>query len=218
MFSQDYILRIISQATAALATVLGLKKAGKYDEAQQAIDQALEQLLGLDSFIIKQLEDRSLLEMLTKEQRVDSARLGLVADLFKEEGDILAEQKRLAESRLSYQRALVYTLETGFDEGEPSTAELTGKIEGLIDSLKGGSIPGSTLWTLFCYYERAGLYKKAADTLDEMAAHPEAGSDVQPERSAFYERLGQKSASELAAGGLDRAEVQHRLESLKPGA
>jgi tetratricopeptide (TPR) repeat protein len=217
MFSEDYVLRIISQAMAALTTVLGLKKAGKYDQAQQVIDQALEQLLGLKSEIIKQLEDSSLLQLLTREQRLDTARLALVADLFKEQGDILVAQKRLAEGRQDYLRALAYMLETGFGDANAQAGELPGKIAGLIENLDLATIPDGMLWTLFCYYEQAGYYLNAGNTLDEMAVHPAVSVDIRPERIAFYERLSQKSAAELAAGGMDSGEVQHRLEQANSG-
>ncbi len=215
MFSEDYLMRIISQAIAALATVIGLKKAGKHQEALQAIDQALEQLLGLKSEIIKQLEDKSLLQMLTKEQQLDAARLGLVADLFKEEGDILAAQKRFAESRISYLRALTYMLETSFDEAYQGSNEIAGKIEELVNSLGVENIPDETLWTLFCHYEQAGAYLKADHTLVEMTSRPAVGADIQPEVVAFYERLCQKSAAELALGGIDPAQAQSKLAQAK---
>lgn len=47
--TEDYILRMISLATAALLRAIGLRKGGQYEQAEQAIDQALEQLLGLPS-------------------------------------------------------------------------------------------------------------------------------------------------------------------------
>jgi len=33
MLSQDYIIRLISQATAALATIMGLEKSGPFQQA-----------------------------------------------------------------------------------------------------------------------------------------------------------------------------------------
>ena len=47
MFSEDYILRMIRMATAALAQIIGLKKAGQYQQALQAIDQALEEVISV---------------------------------------------------------------------------------------------------------------------------------------------------------------------------
>jgi hypothetical protein len=87
MFSEDYILRMINQAVAFLLKIAGLKKAGDYAEAQQAIDQALELLLGLRADIIKRLDDVSILKALTQQGKLDIHRLALIADLFKEDGD-----------------------------------------------------------------------------------------------------------------------------------
>jgi tetratricopeptide (TPR) repeat protein len=135
MFTEDYILRIINQAVRAFLKIAGLKKDGDYQEAQQVIDQALEQLLGMRAEIIKQMDDESLLRALTQQGRLDIDRLALIADLFKEEGDILAAQNQISESRKSYLRSLVYHLETGFGETTRPSGDLTEEIEGLVQNL-----------------------------------------------------------------------------------
>jgi hypothetical protein len=215
MFSEDYLMRIITQAIAALARVLGLKKAGKYHEALQMIDQALEQLLNLKPDIIKQLEDKSLLQMLTKEGQLDIERLGLIADLFKEEGDIFAAQERFSESRASYIRSLMYTLETGFDEVNQKSSELAGKIEERVHKVGLQNIPDEVCWTLFCYYEQSGAYLQAENTLLEMAERPSTRTEIQPELIAFYERLLEKSPAVLASGEIDPTQVQNKLEQAR---
>ena len=44
MFTEDYVLRQISLLVAVLAKIAGLKKAGKYQEAQTTHDQAIEEV------------------------------------------------------------------------------------------------------------------------------------------------------------------------------
>ena len=89
MLSDDYLIRMIRQGVAVLARIVGLKKAGDYQEALQEVDQSLEQILGLDVELIRSLDDESLYRILTKNEQLDLERLGFLADLFKEEGDIL---------------------------------------------------------------------------------------------------------------------------------
>ena len=172
MFTEDYVLRMISQAVAFLVKIAGLKKGGNYLEAQQAIDQALEQLLGLRADLIKLMDDESLLKFLTQQDQLDIERLALIADLFKEEGDILAAQGQISESRKSYLRSLIYYLETGLDEEARPSIELSGKIELLVQKPGAQVLPDDTLWVLFCYYERTGAYGKANDALLKMADRP----------------------------------------------
>ena len=89
MFTEDYLMRIISQAVAALMSAIGLKKAGKYSEALQALDQAYEQLSGLPAAVFKQLDDTNLLAALTVQGQLDIGRLAVLADIFREEADVL---------------------------------------------------------------------------------------------------------------------------------
>ncbi len=71
MFTEDYLMRIINQAIAVLMIAIGLRKAGKYSEALQAIQQAIEQLTTLPENIVDQMDDGSILSML-----VDAGTIG----------------------------------------------------------------------------------------------------------------------------------------------
>jgi len=212
MFTEDYVLRMINLAVAALFKIIGLKNAGDYPEAQQAIDQALEQLVGLSPNIIKRLDDESLLKALTQQDRLDIERLELIADLFKEEGDILAAQSRISDSLECYTRSLIYHLEIGFTETKRPSEEQTGEIEELIQKLGTQGLRDETLWTLFCYYELTGDYRKAEDAILEMADRPNFYLDIHSELVAFYERLLERSTSELAKGGIDQEQIKDKLE------
>jgi tetratricopeptide (TPR) repeat protein len=212
MLTEDYVMRMINQAVAVLVKIVGLKKGGNYQEAQQAVDQALEQLLGLRADIIKRLDDESLLKALTQQDRLDIERLALIADLFKEKGDILAAQSQISESRESYLRSLVFHLETGFDETAPPSMELTGEIESLVQKLGAQDLPDDTLWVLFCYYERAGAYNQAEDTILKMADRSHLYASIHLELVAFYERLLKRLTGELVEGGIDREQIEHKLE------
>ena len=121
MLTEDYILRQISQLVAILAKVAGLKKAGKYLQASQLIDQTINELTGLEADIVKQFDDRSLINLLTNANGIDVGKLFALADLFKAEGDIFAAQGRQPESQQSYQSALDLFYE--LSNGSPATLE-----------------------------------------------------------------------------------------------
>jgi hypothetical protein len=45
MLTEDYFMRMINQMLAVLTKIIGLKDVGQYQEAQQIVNQSLEQLL-----------------------------------------------------------------------------------------------------------------------------------------------------------------------------
>lgn len=106
MFFEDFIIRQIALAAVVAAKVLGFSKAGRFNEAYELIDQAIEEMLGLKAGVVKQMNDEGLVNLLKSSQFVDSDKLFALANLFIVEGDVLASQKRSAESLQSYQRAL----------------------------------------------------------------------------------------------------------------
>ena len=178
MFSQDYIIRMISQATAALATILGLRKSGQFQQALGVIDQTLEGLVGLSASLLKAMDDRSLLRLLTSQGRLDTELLILIADLFRAEGDVLVEQNRASESLESYRRALALNLEVALDDQTAPDAELIASIESLYRQLPNYRFPAETMLQLRDYYTRlleldAGVLTNTSVTRDEAERHLE---------------------------------------------
>ena len=111
MYQEDFILRLIRLATAAIARAMGFKTAGEYRQALEVLDQMLEDVLGMSALLVHDMEDNSLLEALSNQNGLDTDRLYIVADLLKAEGDIFAEQHDEQDARRRYQRALSLYLE-----------------------------------------------------------------------------------------------------------
>jgi tetratricopeptide (TPR) repeat protein len=226
MLTEDYIIRMINLAIAALLRILGLKKGGDYQEALLLIDVTLEQLLGLRSSMAKNLDDNRMYYLLTRHDELDTQRLAIVADLFHEEGDIYAALGREQESREDYARALRFDLEVLFNEGSQEQEPLKGRIEELIGKLehaesaaqeepaaqKGPSVlltlGSDTLWPLAGYFEESGAYARAEAVLLNLAGRPEIRAEIAPEVAAFYERMAEKQPGSLARGGLSIEQVR----------
>jgi hypothetical protein len=215
MLTEDYILRMISQAISVLLYIAHLKENRQYQQAQQAIDQSLEQLLGLRADLLKLLEDKSIFLMLTHQEQLDVERVVVIAELFKVEGDILADQDRLVESRQSYLRALNFYLEVGLTEQTgPSSPSLTEKIESLASQPAILPLPDDIQWSLFNFYELSADYARAGAALEELAGRPGVYTDLQPEMIAFYQRLLTLPPTELSRNHLDREQVQAKLDRI----
>jgi tetratricopeptide (TPR) repeat protein len=154
MFTDDYLMRIINQAIAVLMTAIGLRKAGKYSEARHAIQQAIEQLTTLPANLVDQMDDGSILSILTAQGQLDTGRLAILADLYQEQGEILNNLEQPAQAFAAFARALRLHLEVALSEAEYLTNENIGKVELLIQRLQGYSLPSDTQLALSDYYQR----------------------------------------------------------------
>jgi tetratricopeptide (TPR) repeat protein len=154
LFTEDYLMRIISQAVAVLLYASGLRKAGKYTDALQATQQAIEQLTALPATLIDQMDDNSILGMLTTQGQLDVERLAILADLYQEQGEILLGLDQTAQGLVAFGRALRFILEVTLAEAADLSAENIGKVEGLIQLSKGGSLAVETQLALSDYYQR----------------------------------------------------------------
>jgi hypothetical protein len=211
MLTEDYLIRMINLALAALASIIGLKTAGRYYEAFIEIDQTLEQLLGLRADLIRRLDDNSILTALTIQGSLDVDRLWVVAELYQEEGDIYNAQNNPAQGYWSYLRSLNFYLYGVLDGGGKHLSEPVEKIRALVQTLQDYDLPPETRFSLFYFYEQMGEYTKAEATLERLMTVPGAQEDIRAEMIDFYQRLLGKSEADLVKAGLTRAKVEDRL-------
>lgn len=215
MYTQDFIKRMINQLVAALQMISGLKAAGQYGQALQAIDQSLEQLLGLKADLIKRLDDQTILNSLTHNGNLDVDRLLILADLFKEEGDVLKALKRPNESFSSHLRALNFYIEVALSRMPAELADLDDKLMDLFHQMGKYQLPTQTLSGLFAVFEKNGTYARAASILNRLADDPSLQHEVQQEFQEYYQRLLMKTDAELERGDLPRTEIERRLENFR---
>ncbi len=154
MFTEDYLMRIINAAIAALMTAISLRKAGKYSEARQAIQQAIEQLTTLPANLVDQMDDGSILSMLTTQGQLDIGRLAILADLYQEQGEILFNLGQQVQGSVASARALRFTLEVVLSDDNHLSPENMAKIETLVQRLKQNPLPIDTQLALSDYYRR----------------------------------------------------------------
>jgi hypothetical protein len=212
MLSDDYLVRMIMQFAAVMAKIAGLKMAGQYPEALEEIDQALGQLLGMDTAIINLLDDESLERILTVNGQIDIKRLGALAELLMEEGNILELMNRKSECMDSFARSLNYYLMIMQLESTPPI-EVPAKIDELTKKINNSDLPLKTLLDLFCFYENEGQIIKAEKILDTLV-ESDAPVDVRQERISFYERLLKMDHEVLIGNGISRKEIQKKLKML----
>ena len=154
MLTEDYIMRMINQVLAVFLQAVGLKKAGQFSEALQAFDQAVESLLGLRAGLAEQLEDRQLLALLTFQDKLDVDRLLVLADIYREEGEVYALQGQPEQSQFAAQRGLRLYLEAALVTEANPTLELVQKIEAQRSGLSVSDLPVETRLALLDYFDR----------------------------------------------------------------
>ena len=161
------------------------------------------------------MDDESLFIILMKNEALDLEKLGFIADLFKEEGDIQKLQDQNNESINCYIRSLNYYLMISSNSETSRPNELSRKIDELVQKLDTYNFEEKTLLNLFCYYENAGEFAKADHILSKLAARNDAKVNVVDEMKSFYQRLIEKSPKELAAGGMSRTQIRNKLKELE---
>jgi hypothetical protein len=211
--SEDALLRMLVTAIAeTIARLALLRTAGQFEQAQQQIDQDLEELLGLKADLIRQLSDEKIVEMLTTNEFLDVGRLYYVAELFRQEAGILDAQGKRVAAQISQIRALNLFLEVGFAV-ENDFLEADERIDELFSDM-GEDIPEDTLFVLFDYYEQVGAFDHAEAAINLMSKVTENNPDIAVEKQAFYKRLLEESDEELKAGGLTREGIERQLSEL----
>ncbi|HEY9087876.1 MAG TPA: hypothetical protein VIO36_06885 [Anaerolineaceae bacterium] len=216
MLTEDYLIRMINLAIAALLRLAKLRREGQIEPAQELIDITLQQLTGLRPHLIKQLEDERLYHILTRHERLDTQRLAIIAELFEMEGDLLAQQGRESDSLDSHARALRYYLEACFQDAQAGedTSALRERIDALAGRLDLARLGADTLWPLAGYYEEQGAFTLAEEALRLLWGRADTRDAIQPELIAFYRRLLEKPAEEIARAGMDMDILRGRLAEL----
>jgi hypothetical protein len=216
MLTDDYIIRMINQAIDVLIRVVNLKASGEYQQAQQLIEQSLEQLIGLRIDLLQSLDDQNILGTLSINGIPDANRILLVADLFKEEGDVLASQNMVTSSIRSYQRALYFYLVYENTTSPTDGTILKRNIEFLAEALEDIHCQIETEVMLSDYFERIGYYSKGYQVLEKLSKVPGFQGEAITLRIGYLERLSQQQPSrESINEWMSKEEIIQEIAILK---
>jgi hypothetical protein len=184
MFTEDYLMRMINQALGALLSAIGLKKRGRYGEARQSIDQAVEWLTSMPAGLVDQMDDEGILAILTVQERLDAARLAVLADLYWEQGEIQMQLDQAAPGSSSCARALRFALEAALAGGGPLLPESIDKLETRRRTLNEADLPIETQLALLDYLQRL------RDNDAALAAAGLSPQDIDSQLEKLQNRLG----------------------------
>jgi tetratricopeptide (TPR) repeat protein len=213
MFQRDYIMRMIEQLGIALARILKLKEAGKFDEAEIEISKTGKMFFGIDMNFIHNFSEEGIIELLKQSDSLDASKCIVLAELLKEEGEIYEIQKGLDKSYHSYLKSLRLYLEGLTLNAQYRTNEYSSKIAFLKNKLSTYELPVPIQYKLLQYFEMIGNYAQAENILFQLIDVGE--EDILDKGVAFYSRLLAKTDDELNQGNLPREEVEEGLSTLK---
>jgi hypothetical protein len=171
----------------------------------------IEQIVGMRADLLNRLDDASLIRALSNQEGIDSDRAAVVADLYREQGEIHAERGNPVEAALSRLRAMSLYLEVALANETTAASPLNAKIEALAAALEGIEFTPDTLSDLFSYAEMVGQYERGEKTLLQLARLPGMEAEIQDELQAYYQRLLKKNDADLAHGGLQRQDIETKI-------
>ncbi|GCL74738.1 DUF6483 family protein [Paenibacillus naphthalenovorans] len=223
MYRRDYLMRLIEQTTEVLHKVMFARKNQRLQEALELLNQAMRQLLGLNSRLIHALSTKDLLALLSKDGHVDQGKVLALGDMLNARGAAQKESGHAAAAIKDGLKALDLLLTAR--EMDPRD-ELGGMFKERIDAALAlanrASMPTDTMHKLVFYYEDCGQYAKSEDVLfhllDELNEDEHLREEwitVLDEGIRMYERWRSVEEERLAAGNLSKTEVEDGLEELK---
>lgn len=214
MVKDDYIMKIIRQATAVFHQVLGLVKSDELDQAEMVIGEAATEYLGMDWEAVEGNSAETLISLLGNNDQAGLGQLVMLADLLKAQGIIYTTDEDEDSAYVSFLKALQIRLELTIGH-DLSNAHLDATIDELVDEHLGDYVlPTPIVQTLFTYYEKTTQLEQAEEVLWELVDDHITNNDMVQQGLEFYERLLQKTDTDLATGGMTRAEVQSGFDDL----
>jgi Family of unknown function (DUF6483) len=216
MTYQDYILRQIQLAGQAWARIVRLIKDRQFEPAHMVLDQAYRQLLGLSPEAVLERDPNDLIARLRFGEAPAAGRdkcLAL-ATLLRASGDTAAAQGDSISATDAYHKALLVLLDAALREPGLALPDYVPTIESLDAEFSAHALPVTTQQELLLYYEQAGVYAKAEDTLWVMLQAAPGDCELVGVGRALYARLQQLADAALTAGNLPRAEVDGGLADL----
>ena len=220
MYEKDYLKRIIQQAAhlagTKIAQILGLIEEKEYLNAIEQLDGAFMSFYGMDSSMLKILSADTVIDTLTSEnEEPDPARLLVLAELLKLEGDAYLGEDNPAEASRSFHASLDLYLSVAERTGITENRLENSHVAELATFLKKSSFPNALQLRLMKYYQSDLQYGKAEDELHEMLDQDDVSEEVIREGKSFYEDLLKLGDEELEKGEIYRAELLEGLEEIR---
>ncbi len=158
MIRQDYIMRMIEQLVKVLSKVISNKKSENYHEAIDNIDNAFQNILGLDYDLLDTLSVKDIISLLniSSNNTKFSINCIIIAKLFKEKADIKELINKGNPSSVAYyKKALSLYLEGILNIGDIDLDQSTyhDDVKDILSKIDKHEISNGTKFKLTEYYK-----------------------------------------------------------------
>ncbi|TDF95545.1 DUF6483 family protein [Paenibacillus piri] len=215
MYQRDYLLRMIEQFSVVLGKVIFQRRNQRFAEAMELLAQAMKQLLGLNSKLVRALSAKDLLGLLSTQGHVDAGKVLLLGDMLKAEGEVLYDQGKEADSLDCRLKALELLLELNrIPEAEPFKPDAAERIAELLPQVSQLRMTPHVTVLLMHYYSESGQLARAEDMLFFALEDEPDNAGLLDEGLRMVESWSGLEAAEREAGGLTEEEIGDMHEQL----
>lgn len=216
MIRNDYIMRLIEQLVQVLAKIVFNKKAGNLADAETDLENAFNNIVGLNSQLIDSLSSQDIITLLNinKDKQAAAVKSLFTAKLLKEKAELNSLSKKNSNQELDYHKILglyIYGILNN-DNTEIDMSIYFDDVEELAKIIN-NELTHETRFELFRVYDISGRYDKAENELFRLK---ESGfPDILTAGISFYTKLENTSDEILLKGNFSREEVSAGLKALK---
>lgn len=208
MIRSDYIMRMIEQIVQALAKIIFNKKAGNLAEAEINLENAFNNIIGLNSLLVGTLSSQDIITLLriNKDKQTAAVKCLFTAKLLKEKAELDALNKKNTGYEPDHHKILDLFL-YGIINNDNANIDVSIYYDDVneIAQIINSELSPETRFELFRFYDIAGKYDKAENELFRLKDlnYP----DIITAGTTFYKKLENTSDEFLLKGNLSREEV-----------
>ena len=215
MYRRDYLMRMIEQFAVSMGQVMFQRQNRRFAEAMELLTQAMKQLLGLNSKMVRALSVKDIITLLSTNGHLDAGKGLLLSDMLVAEGDVLndAEQEEESTGCLLKALELLLTMQR-MEEAEPWMTEVDERIAALLPKVQNIRMNPFMMEVLMEYYDGSGQLSKAEDMLFFMLDDDPGNTTVMEQGLLMMERWLSLSPEAMEKGNLSTEEIQESYDLL----
>lgn len=209
MYHRDYLMRLIQQFTVTLGQVILKRQNRQLAEAMELIAQAMKQLLGLNSKLVRALSAKDIIALLSTNGHFDAGKGLLLSDMLQAESELHDDAGEDNEAEACRMKALELLLEIRpMEEAKELRADAEERIAALLPKVKQARASSRMMEQMLDYYDATGQLAKAEDMLFFMLDDDPGNFGLVERGIAMYERWSGLQPEQWQAGNLSAEEIQ----------
>ncbi|MCR8636438.1 DUF6483 family protein [Paenibacillus radicis (ex Xue et al. 2023)] len=215
MYQRDYLLRMIEQFSVVLGKVIFQRRNQRFTEALELLAQAMKQLLGLNSKLVRALSAKDLISLLSSQGYFDTGKGLLLSDMLKAESEVLLENGQEADGWGCRLKSLELLLEINqLPEALDYKSDIKERMDELLPKVQHYRTSSRITELLMFYHSENGQLAKAEDMLFFLLEDDPDNEIFLEKGLQMVEKWLEYTAEELSAGNLTEEEIRAIYEIL----